>query len=291
MSKGGISRCLRRLDGQKAAPGNRCGKDGISYALINRYALTRNWRLINRCLAVHNTAINRDTLAGTHDHTLADAHLRDRRLNFTSVTHHLRAGRLQGDELLQCLPAAPRRQILQVISKAHEKDNQGRRCPLADRSRSNHADTHQCVAGYLFPECRLHHPFEDRVPANGDGCGRDPPWQALHKRVKQAELLAERCHNDNQRHNPKHTPPNERAYLTAGGRVCFDYFGSGVVRYAVAGLANGANNLLAPKLLRIIDHRCSFSRNQHLYALDAGKHFDCLFNLSRTTDAVHACYR
>ncbi len=73
--------------------------------------------------------------------------------------------------------------------------------------------------------------------------------------------------------------------------MCFSSFGREVVRYVVAGLSNGANNLLAPKLLRIIDHRCSFSRNQHLYALDAGKLSDCLFNLSRTAGAVHACYR
>ena len=98
----------------------------VAGLLLHRQGLAGHHGLVHRAAPVNNLSVHRDSLAGPHQHHVADTNLGGQHLPFPLPGHQAGTVSLKAEQLFQrfaCLAPGPG---LQVLTQANEGDQHGR---------------------------------------------------------------------------------------------------------------------------------------------------------------------
>ena len=176
----GVARRRRRLNEEKALSVERAGVHVIARELVDRCRLAGNRRLIDGGRTLAQDAVDRDALARTHHHEIAEDDLCDGDLDLlhqrerpfaVSPPHSCDVGG-ERDEPGQLPPSSVDGPSLEPLPDREEHDDERRLQPCADRRGADGRDRHQQVdVGTARGEQRRHTRARQRKTTDEDRCG------------------------------------------------------------------------------------------------------------------------
>ncbi len=183
----------RRDDLERAMPVDRSGEHLVAVPLVDRQRLARDRRLVDIAFAGHDAAVERQLLAGSHAHVVADPDFVGRHASLLPRSHDGGFRRRQVHQRADGVTRAVHASRFEVLREREEKDDACALHPFADRDGARHGHRHQHVHVEGAKAQRAPRAANRRSAAGDDGQQRRDLRDWRHARCVGGQAHGQRC--------------------------------------------------------------------------------------------------